>query len=97
MRPIRLIALALLIPFCVLTAYAVQQVGYWGIVEYHFPSPAGWQVITDLVIAIVLIMFWMVKDARKHGRNVIPYLLVCVFLGSIGPLLYLVMAPRKEH
>ena len=96
MQPIRLLALALLIPFSVLTVYAVQQVGYWGIITYHFPNPAGWQVLSDLVIAVFLIMLWMIKDARKTGRNVIPYLIASVFLGSIGPLLYLITAPQKK-
>ncbi len=96
MQPLRLLALALLLPFTVLSVYAVQQVGYWGIFEYQMPSPAGWQVIADLVIAIVLIAMWMIKDARETGRNVIPYLIVSVFLGSIGPLSYLILAPQKK-
>ncbi len=95
MQPLRLFALALLLPFSVLSVYAVQQVGYWGIFEYHLPSPAGWQVFTDLVIAIILIAVWMIRNARETGRNVIPYLILSVFLGSIGPLLYLVMAPQN--
>ena len=53
----RILAIAILIPFTLLTLYAVSRVGYIGIFEYHLHSPAGWQVITDLVIALILVGF----------------------------------------
>ena len=43
----RTLAIAILIPFTLLTLYAVSQVGYIGIFEYPLHSPAGWQVIAD--------------------------------------------------
>lgn len=92
----RMFAIILLIPFLVLSAYAVQQVGYWGIFDYHRHSPAGWQVITDLVIAILLIFTWMIPEAKRTGRNPWPYVVISVFLGSIGPLLFMVLEPRRE-
>ena len=94
MPNIRTIAIILLIPFAILTAYAVMQVGYIGILDYHRHSPAGWQVITDLVIAILLILLWLIPDAKASGRNPWPYAAISVFLGSIGPLLYLVLKPK---
>ncbi len=97
MSPIRLLALAILIPFSILSVYAVMKVGYWGIFTYHFPNPAGWQVLTDLIIAVTLIILWMIKDARENGRNAVPYIIASIFLGSIGPLLYLVMAPKTQR
>lgn len=96
MRPLQLIALAILIPFTLLSVYAVSKVGYIGIFTYHLHSPAGWQVFTDLVIAIFLLMSWMIHDGRKRGRVVWPYLLISLFLGSFGPLLYIIMGPRKS-
>lgn len=97
MSPKKLFALALLIPFSVLSFYAVMQVGYRGIIDYQLHSPAGWQVITDLVIAIVLLMMWMVRDARETGRNAVPYLVISLLLGSFGPLLYLLFAPESKR
>lgn len=93
----RIFALAILIPFGFLSAYAVTQVGYWGIFDYHRHSPAGWQVFTDLVIALVLICGWMITDARKQGRNVWPYLLVTLTLGSFGPLLYILIGASEKE
>ncbi len=86
----RTLALILLVPFTLLTLYALQQVGYVGIFDYHRHSPAGWQVFADLVIALVLVLSWMVPEARKAGQNPWPWVVATLFLGSIGPLLYLV-------
>ncbi|MFK8031080.1 MAG: hypothetical protein AB8G18_12665 [Gammaproteobacteria bacterium] len=97
MKPVKLIALILGIPFTVLSLYAVLQVGYWGIFDYHRHSPAGWQVLADLVIAIVLLMCWMVADAKKNKRSVIPYLILSVFLGSFGPLLYILLGREQTE
>ena len=61
----RIIAIAILIPFSLLTVYAVMEVGYYGIFEYHLHSPAGWQVFTDLVIALVLVLLWLIPEEKK--------------------------------
>jgi drug/metabolite transporter (DMT)-like permease len=92
----RTLAIVILIPFLLLTAYAVAQVGYIGIFDYHRHSPAGWQVFADLVIALLLVLSWLVPEARKAGRNPWPWVVVTLFLGSIGPLLYLVSADRTS-
>ncbi len=93
----RILALVLLVPFAILSAYAVAQVGYWGIFDYHRHSPAGWQVISDLGIALLLICGWMITDARKQGRNVWPYLLATPFIGSFAPLLYLLIGASEKE
>jgi RsiW-degrading membrane proteinase PrsW (M82 family) len=86
----RSLALIIVVPFALLTAYAVAQVGYIGIFDYHRHSPAGWQVFTDLVIALVLVLSWLIPEARRAGHNPWPWVVVTLFLGSFGPLLYLV-------
>ena len=91
----RTLAIAILIPFTLLTLYAVSQVGFIGIFEYHLHSAAGWQVIADLVIALVLLLTWLVPEARKAGRNPWPWVVATLLLGSIGPLLYLVFTGRE--
>jgi len=88
----RLFALVLLVPFVALTVYSVAQVGYIGLFEYHLHSPAGWQVFTDLVLALLIVMLWLFPEARRNGRNPWPWFIGTLFLGSIAPLLYLVVA-----
>jgi len=92
----RTLAIVLLIPFTILTLYAVSDVGYIGIFDYHRHSSAGWQVFADLVMALILVMCWMVKDAKARGRSVWPWIAVTLTLGSIGPLLYLALRPKEN-
>jgi len=89
------LALLILIPFTALSLYAVYQVGYIGIFEYHRHSPAGWQVFIDLVIACILILSWMIPEAKRNGINPWPYVGITLFLGSFGPLLYLLINGSK--
>ncbi len=89
------------IDFAVLTGYSIMQHGYLGLFEYQLASPAGWQVLADLVIVCTLAMGWMIADARRTGRTVWPYLIGTVFLGSFGPLIYLLIgqlsgAPNRQ-
>lgn len=93
----RNLALILLVPLLILTIYAIQQVGYVGIFDYHRHSPAGWQVFTDLVIALVLVFVWMVPEAKRTGRNPWPWVIITLILGSIGPLLYLAFSPAEKQ
>lgn len=93
----RNLAVVLLIPFSLLSVYAVSEVGYWGIIDYHRHSPAGWQVIADLVIALILVLSWLIPNAKKTGRNPWPYVVGTLFLGSIGPLFYLLLSPSKKE
>lgn len=82
--------------FGALSAYAVMDVGYLGIFDYHRHSSAGWQVITDLVIVCTLAIFWMVSDALKTGRNPWPYVVVTLAAGSFGPLFYLLVGEFRR-
>jgi hypothetical protein len=92
----RTLAIILLVPFSILSLYAVYEVGYVGIFDYHRHSPAGWQVFADLVIACVLISTWLIPEAQRNARNPWPYVALTVFLGSIGPLLYLSLSPSRS-
>lgn len=85
----RMLAMTLLIPFSALTAYVVFKVGYIGIFDYQRHSPAGWQVLADLVIACILCLSWLIPEAKRNGRNAVPFVVITLFLGSVGPLLYI--------
>ncbi len=92
----RTLALVILVPFTLLTAWAVAEVGYLGIIDYQRHSPGGVQVFVDLVIALVLVLIWMVSDAKKAGRNPWPWVVVTLAAGSFGPLLYLATTPSTQ-
>jgi hypothetical protein len=76
--------------FGALSAVALMDVGYLGIIAPHFQSWGAGQVFADLVILAVLGCAWMVDDGRARGINPWPYVIVTVFTGSFGILFYLV-------
>ena len=91
------IALAVLLAdFVALSAYAVANHGYLGIFTQHLTNSAGIQVLTDLVVALGIVMVWMWHDARRHEINPVPYVLLTLGLGSIGPLAYLIRRFGRE-
>ena len=88
----RLITLGLVIvAFGALSALALMDVGYLGILAPHFRSLGEGQVLADLVILGVLACIWMVKDAPARGLPAWPFVLITLVLGSFGPLAYLVV------
>jgi hypothetical protein len=90
------ILIAIFVLFDAYTFYAIYQVGYLGIIEAGLVNPGSLQVLLDLVIACSLIAWWMVNDARANGRNPWPYLIITLFGGSLGPLLYLILAGERS-
>ncbi len=83
-----------LLGFTLLTGLALWQHGYTGVLAYQAQTIAGWQVFTDLSIALGLIMVWMVRDARLRQRNPWPWIGVTLIWGAFGPLLYLLTQPK---
>lgn len=92
LRPLLVIVL---VPFTLLTAVALWEHGYLGIVLPHFQAWNAGQVFADLVIALGLIMIWMYRDARRLGRSPWPWIVATAALGSFGPLFYLLT--RKDN
>lgn len=89
--------LAVLLGFGALSALALFEHGYLGILQFHFPASAGWQVLADLVIVCALAMIWMINDARRTGRIVWPFLLLTLTAGAFGPLLYLLVGELTQR
>jgi hypothetical protein len=92
----RTILLLIIISFAALSAIALWQHGYWGIIAPHFRSSAAAQVLSDLVIALSLICTWMWHDAKVHQRVFWPWFALTLITGSFGPLLYLLSAKRRS-
>jgi hypothetical protein len=86
-----------LLAFGALSAVALWQHGFWGILEPHFKTFGGAQVLADLVIALTLFMVWMWKDAQDTGRNPWPWIVLTLAAGSFGPLLYLLTRPAPAR
>jgi len=57
-------------------------------------SGPGSQVLTDLTIAITLVMIFIYFDAKKTNRRFWPYAVLALLFGSFGPLVYFIL--RKE-
>jgi hypothetical protein len=54
-------------------------------------------VLVDLTIALTFVTIWLWNDARRRGITPAPYVALTAALGSIGPLLYLVIHGRKAE
>ncbi|HKN00404.1 MAG TPA: hypothetical protein VJX23_07790 [Candidatus Binataceae bacterium] len=48
----------------------------------------------DLIIELTLVSLWMYFDARKRGTSAIPFIVIAVVFGSLGPLAYLFLRFR---
>jgi len=83
--------LSVIAAFGVLTALALADAGYIGIILPHFQSWGGAQVLTDLVIFALLACLWIVADARRHNLPAWPFVVVILGAGSFGLLFYLVV------
>ncbi|HUI27102.1 MAG TPA: DUF2834 domain-containing protein [Candidatus Kryptonia bacterium] len=82
--------------FVALNAYVVYQYGYVGFIELVTANAATTAALVDLVIALSMVTVWMVRDARERGVSSIPYVILTLVLGSVGPLLYLFRRAGSE-
>ncbi len=89
----QLALLPVFLGFTALTAWALFNHGLVGWVPELLSTPIGITAAVDLVIALTIVVVWMWSDARGRGINPVPYLVVTLLTGSIGPLAYLL---RRE-
>ena len=45
----------------------------------------------------ILVAIWVYKDAQKHGKNGVLWLIVVILLGIIGLIIYLVVRGEKTE
>lgn len=69
--------------------WVMAQVGYLGIWQAGFASPGSTQILLDLVVSSLLLIGFVVRDARAQGRVWWPWALVTLAAGSFGTLGYL--------
>ena len=91
LKTIAWICLALLMA---ITVYAIIDVGLMGIFG-SVQSSGALQIFIDLVVALVLVLTWLIKDARQNDRNPWPWVVATLFTGSIAPLVYIVTGKSK--
>jgi hypothetical protein len=91
----RIVLGLVLLAFADLNAYVVWEHGYMGFLKLATANSATIAVLVDLTIALSLVAVWLWRDAKKRGVSPIPYLALMAGLGSIGPLVYLVLHGRR--
>jgi hypothetical protein len=89
-RPLTVIAAAILAVFGAFSTWVVATEGYLGFLALAGREWWALQMLIDLVVALMFAAGWMIADARKRQIAAWPYLVVTVFLGSIGILAYCV-------
>jgi hypothetical protein len=82
--------------FAALNVYALYAAGISGFVT-ALTSGNAWNTVlgVDLLISLGLVLTWLWRDARARGSSPLPYALLTVLTGSIGPLLYLLRRPSS--
>jgi hypothetical protein len=88
-------ALFALIGFAALNVFAAVTVGFGGLGRAVLGVNAWSTVlVTDLAIALAMVCVWVYRDARRRGKSPLPYLVLTLATGSLGPLLYVLV--REE-
>jgi hypothetical protein len=94
MRPVLFLALA---AFGAFSLHVMWEIGYFGIWQAATANVGTWQLLLDFVILSFLAAGYMVRDARRTGRTVWPFVAITIAAGSFGPLLYLVLQPAGSR
>jgi hypothetical protein len=93
----KVLLLVVLADFLAVTAWGVAKVGYVELFSSLLALPAGIVVGADLLISLGLVAVWMFRDARARGVSAVPYLVLTLLLGSVGPLVYLLRRPEPDQ
>ena len=79
-----------LVLFLAMTGVVLYEHGYLGFFAIASSNSATQLMMFDLVISLTLVTLWMVQDAEAKGKAVVPFILITLFFGAAGPLLYLI-------
>lgn len=92
----RFVIATILILFSLYTGWIVWEFGYISVFEVAFREHPTTQAVVDLWIACGLLFFIMILDNQRSGRSfrkVLPFAIVTILAGSIGPLFYFLVYP----
>ena len=83
--------IVLLVGFAALNVYAFA-VGEWVDFLGYLNNLGPWGLLAtaDLLIALIIAMAYMWRDAQSKGINPLPYVVLTLATGSLGLLIYLV-------
>jgi hypothetical protein len=84
-----ILLLILTLVFAGISGVAVARFGYLALWRLPLQDAGTVQLFADLLIAMLLVTSWMLRDARTSGVPARPYVALTVAAGSFGPLLYL--------
>ena len=93
---IRPLLLIVLVAFTAFSAYVTYEAGYWSAFP-PFTDLNTTQIFCDLTVALNLVFFLLYLRVRQLGLPLWPLVVAgvaTVFVGSISPLVYLVLNPR---
>lgn len=93
----RVLPIVVLIPFTAYTVWVAVTHGFLGMFGVAGREPWALQMLLDLFICYVLVVAWMVPDARARRIPAGPYVVLTLCLGSIGLLVYLVHRSFRPH
>lgn len=87
---VRLAWSALLVAFAALNVWALTTDGLAGFLTYLGGlGPIGILATADLLLALLVGGYFIVRDARSRARDARPFLLLTLATGSLGLLAYL--------
>jgi hypothetical protein len=86
----RAIWLTLLVGFAALNVWALASAGWGGVVAYFTTmGPIDLVAAVDLVIALLIGIVLIARNARERSLDFRPFVLLTVLTGSLGLLGYL--------
>lgn len=94
-HPPKWLTAILLVPFSLYSFDVMFAIGYDGIWRDGFALAGSRQILADLVVMALLSCLWLADDARRSQRRALPWILLTFAGGSLGPMLYLLLAPRR--
>ncbi len=68
----------------------IEHGGFFTAMNDLVSTRLGQLAAFDILISLSLATVWMVRDARRRGVSVLPYLALTLTTGSAGPLLYVI-------
>ena len=92
---VRTAVIVMLAALGVVTVIAFIQEGF---TVFSAITASWWslQIFLDLVIALVLFLVWLYRDAKASGRDPWPWIVATFVVGSFAPLFYLLLRDSAE-